>query len=154
MVEQAEAEAIQEEVVLENGVNKFTHLADVAVKTLMVGLGVIGLAQDELAKIFDDSGSFFEKLEERGLAMSEGGREVIEAQREKITAQFEERQDQVKDLGSKANETLDNASSAVLTRANVPTSEDIQNLSKQINALSRKVDKIRKEQQELAAAQG
>jgi hypothetical protein len=36
---------------------------------------------------------------------------------------------------------------------NVPTSDDIHELSKQISALSRKVDKVRKEQQELAAAQ-
>ncbi len=153
MTEQVEAVQNREEVVSENGANVITQLADVAVKTFMVGLGVVGFAQDELVKILDDSGAFIEKLEERGVAMSEGGREVIDSQREKVTSQFETRQGQVKDLGTKANESLDNASTAVLTRVNVPTSEDIQNLSKQINALSRKVDKVRKEQQELAAAQ-
>ena len=63
----------------------------------------------------------------------------------------ETRQEQVKDLGTKANESIEKASGVVLTRANVPTSEDVQNLSKQISALNRKVDKLRKEQKELAA---
>jgi outer membrane murein-binding lipoprotein Lpp len=35
---------------------------------------------------------------------------------------------------------------------NVPSRTDIQDLSKQINALNRKVDKVRKEQQERAVA--
>ncbi len=153
MAEQVEAIQNQEELVSENGTHLFTQLADVAVKTFMVGLGVIGFAQDEFLKIMDDSGAFIEKLEERGLAMSESGREVLDSQRDKVASQFEARQGQVKELGTKANESLETASSAVLTRANVPTADDIQNLSKQISALSRKVDKIRKEQQELAAAQ-
>ena len=160
MTEQAEAIQEQEEVVQdqaevmsENGANVFTQLTGAAVKTIMVGLGVVGFAQDEIMKILDDSGAFVERLEERGMAMSEDGREKIESQREKVATQFETRQGQVKELGTVANETLEKASGAVLTHANVPTAEDIQNLSKQISALSRKVDKVRKEQQELAGAQ-
>ncbi|MDX1413821.1 MAG: phasin family protein [Candidatus Promineifilaceae bacterium] len=153
MAEQDTAEGIQEETKIENGTHLLNNLAEYAVKTIMVGLGIVGFAQDELTKLMSDGGSFIDKLEERGVAMSESGREMMVSQKEKVTAQIETRQDQVKDLGSKANDTFESASGAVLTRANVPTAEDIQNLSKQINALSRKVDKVRKEQQELAAGQ-
>ena len=141
------------EIVEENGNNPFTLVGELAFKTAMVGLGAVGLVQDELVKIWGDSGAYIEKLEERGEAMSEERREKLNAQREKLNSQIETRQEQVKDLGSKANETLEKASGTVLTTVNVPTSEDIQDLSKQISALSRKLDKVRKEQQELAAAQ-
>ncbi len=141
------------EIVEENGHNPFTLVGELAFKTVMVGLGAIGLVQDELVKIWGDSGAFVEKLEERGEAMSEEGREKLNAQRAKLNSQIETRQEQVKDLGVKANETLEKASGTVLTTVNVPTSDDIHELSKQISALSRKVDKVRKEQQELVAAQ-
>jgi poly(hydroxyalkanoate) granule-associated protein len=143
----------EEVEVVENGSNAFTRVGDLVHKTFMVGLGTVGLVQDELVKIWDDSGAFIEKLEERGEAMSKDGREKLDAQREKLNSQIETRQDQVKDLGSKANETIEKASGTVLTTVNVPTADDIQDLSKQISALNRKVDKVRKEQQELAAAQ-
>ncbi len=136
-----------------NGENLFSRVGDFAIKTVMVGLGTVGYAQDEFKKIWDESGSFLTKLEERGETMSTAGRERLNQQRETLNAELESRQGQVKDLGSKANESLDKASGAVLTRANVPTSEDIQSLSKQISALNRKVDRLRKEQKELTAEQ-
>jgi poly(hydroxyalkanoate) granule-associated protein len=138
----------------ENGANVFTRIGDMAVKTLMVGLGTVGFAQDELRKIWEGSSSLVGKLEERGESMSETGRERLNRQRETLTNQVESRQEKVKDLSAKANESFEKASGAVLTLANVPTAEDIQNLSKQIGSLNRKVDKLRKEQQELAAAEG
>ena len=146
-------EVAEVEIVEENGNNPITFVGELAFKTVMVGLGAVGVVQDELAKIWGDSGAFIEKLEERGEVMSEEGRDKLNAQREKIGSRIETRQEQVKGLSTKANETLEKASGTVLTTVNVPTSEDIQDLSKQISALSRKVDKVRKEQQELAAAQ-
>ena len=135
----------------ENGANLFTRAGDVAVKTVMVGLGTFGFAQDELKKIWQESGTFVSKLEERGESMSQSGRERLDQHRENLNSQLETRQGQVKDLGLKTNESLEKASGAVLTRANVPTSEDIQSLSKQIGSLNEKVDELRAEQQELAA---
>jgi poly(hydroxyalkanoate) granule-associated protein len=148
MAEQADKVVDNEQ---ENGANLFTRVGDVAVKTFMVGLGTVGFAQDELKKFWEEGGSFVDKLEERGETMSQGGLDQLNKQRDKVNSQFETRQGQVKDLGTKANESIEQASGAVLTRANVPTSEDVQNLSEQISALNRKVDKLRKEQQELAA---
>ncbi len=134
----------------ENGTNLFALVGEVAVKTVMVGLGTVGYAQDEFKKILQDSGSFVNKLEERGESMSNSGREQLEKRRESLNSRIETRQGQVKDIGAKTNETIEKASGAVLTLANVPTAEDIQTLSKQISSLNRKVDKLRKEQQEMA----
>ena len=148
MAEQADKVVDNEQ---ENGANLFTRVGDMAVKTFMVGLGTVGFAQDELKKFWEEGGSFVERLEERGETMSQGGREQLNRQRDSLNAQFETRQGQVKDLGTKANESLEQASGAVLTRANVPTSEDVQNLSEQISTLNQKVDELHMEQQELAA---
>ena len=147
MAEQAEKVVDNEQ---ENGANLFARVGDMAVKTFMVGLGTVGFAQDELKKFWGEGGSFVVKLEERGETMSQSGRDHLNKQRENLNTQIETRQGQVKDLGTKANESFEQASGVVLTRANVPTSEDVQNLSKQISSLNRKVDKLRKEQQELA----
>lgn len=134
----------------ENGANLISLVGDIAVKTVLVGLGTVGYAQDEFKKIWQGSGSFVHKLEERGESMSNSGRERLEQRRENLNSQIGARQEKVKELGSKTNETIEKASGAVLTLANVPTSEDIQTLSKQISSLNRKVDKMRKEQQEQA----
>lgn len=148
--------AIQQEVDLEieqeNGASLFTQVGDMFVKTFHVGLGSVGFIQDELTKLWEGSGSLIHRLEERGESMSSRGRERLDQERQQLNSQFEARQEQVKDLGTRANESLEKASGTVLTRANIPTAEEIQNLSKQIDALNRKVDKLRKEQKEMAAA--
>ena len=66
------------------------------------------------------------------------------------------RQEQAKDLGQNltgaVTETYHQYSAAALHRMNIPSSDDIQDLSKQIAALNSKVDKVRKEQKEAVAA--
>lgn len=133
----------------QNGANLFTRVGDFAVRTFHIGLGSVGLVQDELRKLWEESGSFVHRLEERGASMSHSGRERLDQERENINSQFETRQEQVKELGTKANESIEKAGGAVLTRANIPTAEEIQSLSKQISALNRKVDKLRQEQKAL-----
>jgi poly(hydroxyalkanoate) granule-associated protein len=137
----------------EKGSNLFTRAGDVAVKTFYVGLGSVGFAQDELKKLWDGGGSLIKRLEERGESMSQSGRERLDEERNQLNSRFETRQEKVKDLGAKANDSLEKASGAVLTRANIPTADEIQGLSKQINALNRKVDKLRREQKALAEEQ-
>lgn len=146
--------SVQDETIVENGqengVNLFTMVGDFAAKTFFVGLGTVGYAQDELKKLVEGSGSFINKLEERGESMSQSGRERLDQQRDTLNIRIETRQGQVKDLGSMANESIEKASGVVLTRANIPTSEDIQSLSEQIDVLNQKVDELRDEQEELA----
>jgi polyhydroxyalkanoate synthesis regulator phasin len=114
-------------------------------KTVYAGLGVVDLAQEELKKAWAGSNTFAGKLVDRGKSASEERRKMI-------NARMERGQDQAKDLGKKANETFDKYADAVLTRANLPSSSSIQDLSKQVNTLGRKVDRLRKEQEEKVAA--
>lgn len=127
-----------------NIVNRVVHLGH---KTFLAGLGSVALVQDEIKKGWNNSNSFAGNLVQRG-------EKVSKERREKMTAQAEKRQGQVKDMSqgvsNRIGETYVQASEAVLGAANVPTRTDIEDLSKQINSLSRKVDKVRKEQQSAA----
>jgi poly(hydroxyalkanoate) granule-associated protein len=126
-----------------------TRLFGTAHKTFLAGLGAASMAQDGLKKGYENSTEFAGKLVERGEKISNERREQAEEEAEK-------RQEQAKDLGQnltgRVSETYNEFSTTALHRINVPTSEDIQALSKQIAALDRKVDRVRKEQKEKAAA--
>lgn len=135
--------------VQENEETMVARVFDVAHKTFLAGLGAASMAQDGLKKGFEGGNEFAGKLVERGETISN-------ERREQASAEAEKRQEQVKDLGQdltgKAGETYNQYSAAALNRMNVPSRNEIQDLSKQINALNRKVDKVRKEQQEVVAA--
>jgi poly(hydroxyalkanoate) granule-associated protein len=135
--------------VQENEETMIARVFDVAHKAFLAGLGAASMAQDGLKKGFEESNEFAVKLVERGETISN-------ERREQASAEAEKRQEQAKDLGQdltgKAGETYNQYSTAALHRMNVPSHTDLQDLSKQINALNRKVDKVRKEQQEKAAA--
>lgn len=111
---------------------------------LMIGLGAADLTQQKAMDYLHRGVKFVGELEERGENMSKERREQLHKEADK-------RQEQIKDLGEKANESFEKYSEAVLTRVNIPTSEDIEGLSKQVSSLTRKVDKISKEQKEAAA---
>ena len=135
--------------VQENEETMIARVFDVANKTFLAGLGAASMAQDGLKKGFEGGNEFAGKLVERGETISN-------ERREQASAEAEKRQEQVKDLGQdltgKAGDTYNQYSTAALHSMNVPSHNDIQDLSKQINALNRKVDKVRKEQQEKVAA--
>lgn len=126
-----------------------TRLVDAVHKTFLAGLGAASMAQDGLKKGFDNSSEFAGKLVERG-------EKISNERREQATAEVEKREEQAKDMGKnltgRVGETYNEFSTAALHRINVPTSEDIEALSKQIAALDRKIDRVRKEQKEKAAA--
>ncbi|NCF69329.1 MAG: hypothetical protein GWP61_25535 [Chloroflexi bacterium] len=141
--------AEQTQELQENGENIVNRVFGVAHKTLIVGLGAVGMAQDGLKKSWEGGNEFAGKLVERGETISK-------ERRQQIDNRVEKRQEQVKDLRSdlnqKVGDSYNQATNAALNRMNVPSRTDIQDLSKQINALNRKVDKVRKEQQERAVA--
>jgi poly(hydroxyalkanoate) granule-associated protein len=132
-----------------NEVTMVSRVFDIAHKTFLAGLGAASMAQGGLKKGFEGSSEFAGKLVERG-------EEISNERREQVTAEAEKRQEQAKDLGQnltgKAEETYNQYTAAALHRMNVPSRDDIQDLSKQIDALNRKVDRVRKEQKETAAA--
>lgn len=121
------------------------HKAAGAVRaTLMVGFGALDLTEEKVSNLWGNTRGFIGDLEERGENFSK-------KRREQINEEVDRRQEQFKDLSGKATDSFDKYSEAVLTRVNIPTSEDIEGLSKQVSSLSRKVDKVSKEQKEAAA---
>ena len=135
--------------VQENEATMVSRVFGVAHKTFLAGLGAASMAQDGLKKGFEGGNEFAGKLVERGETISN-------ERREQVTAEAGKRQEQAKDLGQNVTgavgETYNQYSTAALNRMNVPSGDDIQDLSKQIGALNRKVDKVRKEQKEMGAA--
>lgn len=118
---------------------------DMGRKAVLIGIGSLDFAVEKMQTGWQNAGSFADELAERGEKASSQSREQLHTQVDK-------RQGQIKDLNKKANDTLEKYSEAVLTRVQVPTADDIDDLSKQVSALSRKVDKVRKEQQEAVVA--
>jgi len=141
--------AEQTQELQENGENVASRVFGIVHKTFLVGLGTAGMAQDVVKKSWENGHEFAGKLVERGETMSN-------ERRQQIDNRVEKRQEQVKDLGSdlnqKVGDSYNQVTNAALNRMNVPSRTDVQDLSKQINALNRKVDKVRKEQKEQAMA--
>ena len=122
----------------------FSKAAGMVRTTMMVGFGALDLTEEKVSNIWGSAHGFVNDLEERGENFSK-------KRREQINEEVDRRQEQFKDLSGKATESFDKYSEAVLTRVNIPTADDIEGLSKQVSSLSRKVDKVSKEQKEAAA---
>ena len=128
----------------EAGPSLFEKVAGTVRSSMMIGIGAADMTQEKILNLWGGTLKFIGELEERGESVSE-------ERREQIGGEVDKRQEQIKDLGGRAGDSFDKYSEAVLTRVNVPTSEDIEGLSKQVSSLSRKVDKVSKEQKAAAA---
>jgi polyhydroxyalkanoate synthesis regulator phasin len=82
--------------------------------------------------------------------LEDRGEKFSEKRREQLNEEVDKRQGQFKELSGKASDSFDKYSEVVLTHVNIPTSEDIESLSKQVSSLSRKVDKVNKDQKTTA----
>ena len=98
-------------------------------RVLMAGIGVAVLAQEEIEE-------FVTKLVDRGEIAENEGRSLI-------GDILERRKQEVQERAKKATGSVDRNVEAMLSRMNVPTRSDINNLSEQISELSKKVDQLR-----------
>ena len=118
---------IQEETT-ESGRNPMVEMAR---KVLLAGVGAVTLAQDEVE-------AFVNRLIERGEIAEKDGRKLINDVMDRRRKQMEETQ-------TKAKESLDGRVEAILHRMNIPTKSDIEALSEKIAALTKKVDRLKKD---------
>ncbi|HSF80118.1 MAG TPA: phasin family protein [Anaerolineales bacterium] len=100
----------------------------IARKLLLASVGAISIAQDEIE-------DFVNKLIERGEIAEQDGRKLIS-----------EIVDKRKQRVHKAEDEIGRRVEVVLDRLNVPTKADIDSLSKQVSALSKKVEELKKNQ--------
>jgi poly(hydroxyalkanoate) granule-associated protein len=127
----AEDIEVQEEVIAENGYN---HMLEIARKVLLAGIGAVVLAQEEIEE-------FVNKLVERGEIAEKDGRRLMKDV-------IERRKKKAEEVRSDTEEQFEQRMEEILTRMNIPSKSDIDDLSKKVTALSRKVDQLKKEQSE------
>ncbi len=107
-------------------------------KSFYFGLGTVGMT-------FDGAKSVYAKGEEFSGKLVERGEKVASSTRERVDGLTEEPQAFVSDTVKKASDTFDKYSEQVLTRVNIPTSENLEAVSKKVSAMDRKLDKAIKE---------
>jgi poly(hydroxyalkanoate) granule-associated protein len=95
-------------------------------KVLLVILGAVALAQEELEDLV-------QKLIERGEIAEQEGKKLVREATEKRKVQ-----------AKKAEDGVDKRIEEIVSRTGVPTKADIDGLSAQITALTKKVDELKK----------
>ncbi len=136
---------VQIEVEQERVKNAYETVYNTAHKVVLAGLGLFSLAQEELGDLFERGEEFTNKLIERGTDVEKDGREMF-------NKMMKEQRKQVQKTVDKAEDRVGSYSEEILNRFNVPTAGDIEDLSKKVASLSRKVDRLRKAQEEEVVA--
>jgi len=112
-------------------------------KTFQAGLGVFTLTQEQIADLLEKGLNLTDKLVERGDKAQANGRE-------RINQAVDGRRSQVQEMVEKVETSFNDVTKNVLDRANVPSADSIEALTKQVNALSKKVDELKKAQNKAA----
>jgi len=127
------------EVVNEEKVNKqVEQVMKFGRETMYMGLGVVSLLQENADKLVKRGMDYRHNLIERGEKMADENRG-------KVTYLVEMPQSMAKDTVKKATETFDKYSEQVLTRVHIPTAHQIETMTKKVNSVDRKLDKVIKE---------
>lgn len=107
------------------------NVMDSAHKIFLAGLGTVKTVGDE-------SGELFDRLVERGKDLEAQGKKGFRSWRKEIEKTTSKVEGQVDRLGDRIDEQLTSA----LHRLGVPTRDEIKTLTRRVEELSRKVDRI------------
>lgn len=121
-----------------NEKNLTDKVIDLGRESIYMGLGVVSLVQENVEKLVEMGMEYRHNLVERGEKMAQENKGKVEEL-------VEMPQDMAKDTYKKANEMFDKYSEQVLTRVHIPTSGNIDTMTKKVNAVDRKLDKMIKE---------
>ena len=99
-------------------------------KMTLAAIGTLSIAHEEIENLV-------QKLVERGEIAEHDGRKLVEELKERKEKRFARR-----------NEAIEKRVEELLDKLNVPTKDDINNLSKKVSALTRKVDNMMKKEDE------
>jgi polyhydroxyalkanoate synthesis regulator phasin len=105
---------------------------------LYLGLGVVSVVQDNLQELVKRGKEYRVNLVEKGEKFADNNKE-------KVSELVETPQAMAKDTYKKASDTFEKYSEQVLTRVHIPTSDAIDTMTKKVNAVDRKLDKLIKE---------
>lgn len=127
-----------EKIEIVNDKNLVDKLVEFGRENVYMGLGLVDVVQ-ELAEEWLKRG-----LDYRHTLIERGGK-MADENRGKVNDLVEMPQTMAKDTYKKAGETFDKYSEQVLTRIHVPTADMIESMTKKVNAVDRKLDKVIKE---------
>lgn len=105
----------------------------------------VGDTENRVNKLYEDIETFVNKLVDKGAIAEKDGRSLLNELMDKRKSQVEE--------ATKKVSKLDTRIEKLMGRMNIPTRTDLDDLSKKIGSLSRKVDQLKKATQEAAEAQ-
>ena len=117
-----------EEKVTEEASNPFVEGVR---RVLLAGVGAVSLAQDEAEK-------FVHKLIEKGEIAEKDGRSLL-----KDLA--ENRKQRTKESSQRVSDELEKRMESLLNRMNIPTKTDIEQLSKKVAELTKKIDALKEQ---------
>lgn len=123
----AEKIKVEEEVVEETS-NPFVEGVR---RVLLAGVGAVSLAQDEAEK-------FVQKLIEKGEIAEKDGRSLL-------NDVAENRKKRAKESGQRVSDELEKRMESLLNRMNIPTKSDIEQLSKKVAELTKKIDALKEQ---------
>ena len=106
--------------------------------SVYLGLGVVSVVQENVQELVKRGKEYRHNLVERG-------EKLAEENRGKVTELVEMPQSMAKDTYKKAGETFDKYSEQVLTRVHIPTADVFETMTKKVNSVDRKLDKLIKE---------
>ena len=117
-----------------NEKNLTDKVIDLGRESVYMGLGVVSLVQYSVEMLVKRGKDYRHNLVERGEKLAQENKGLVEMP-----------QDMAKDTDKKANEMFDKYSEQVLTRVHIPTSDNIDTMTRKVNAVDRKLDKMIKE---------
>ena len=107
-------------------------------ESLYFGLGIVSVVQENVEELVKKGKEYRHNLVERG-------EKLADENKDKVSELVEMPQSMAKDTYKKAGETFDKYSEQVLTRVHIPTADVIETMTKKVNAVDRKLDKLIKE---------
>ena len=121
------AEKIEvEEEAVEEVINPFLEGVR---RVMLASVGAFSLAQDEAEK-------FVNKLIEKGEIAEKDGRSLL-------TDLSEKRKQRAKDSSKRVSDELEKRMESLLSRMNIPTKSDIEQLSNKVAELTKKIDTLK-----------
>jgi poly(hydroxyalkanoate) granule-associated protein len=122
-----------DETNLGQGVVNFTH------QVWLAGLGAF-------SKIEEEGGKVFENLVKEGEKFEARTKKLADDRVEGIKDNVEEMRDKATDTWDKVEEVFESRMARILNRLGIPTSDDMEDLSKRVEALHESVKKLSKNQ--------
>lgn len=131
-------EVVNEKNITEKVTGYGNKIVELGRDGLYMGLGIVCVIQDNVEALIKKGKDYQHDLVERG-------EKLADENRGKVTELVEKPQTVAKDTYKKATDAFDKYSEEVLTRAHIPTADVIDTMTKKVNAVDKKLDKLIKE---------